>query len=173
MIDVFLRTNTPIRDIRKALGGFDCNRVCVRNGGPTEIWQRTAHGWERDVPGMTLFEDFRPDYIGLDAHRREGVVSRPVGDAKPLRMDRTEAQDWLAAMEPNRYALEDAIGCTVGVEHEGKAIVCAWAFIPMSEFKSMTMPTTPLAQKILAWADRALKAGADEISATIAIAGHR
>ncbi|MCA7889054.1 hypothetical protein LGM58_38395 [Burkholderia contaminans] len=171
MIDVFLRVNTPIPDIPKALAGFDCSRVLVRNGGPTEVWKRTADRcWMRDQPGMTLYEDLRPDYIDLAAFLSRGVVTGPVGDGMPLLLDPMEAREWLAAMEQHRYAFEDAIGCTVGVEHEDKDIVCAAAHFGLSEFKSMMNWSSPLAQRILVWSDRALAAGADEICASVAIA---
>lgn len=170
MIDAFLRTNTPITDIPKALSGFDCNCVLVRNDGPTEIWHRTDEGWERSQPGMTLYEDLRPDYIDLCAYRSEWAASDLVEGGMPLVLEHGEAQEWLAAMERNRYALEDAIGCTVAVEHEGQEIICASALFALSEFKSLSKPSTALDKKILAWVDRALAAGADQVGVAIAIA---
>lgn len=171
MIDVFIRVNTPIADIPKALSGFDCKRVLVRNGGPTEVWHQTAdEGWRRDEPGMTLYEDLRPDYIDMAAYLLDGVVTSPVGDGMPLRLNCAEAREWLTAMERHRYALEDAIGCRVNVERGGEVIVCAAADIALSEFKSITDMSTPLAHKILAWIDRALASGADQINVCIAVA---
>jgi hypothetical protein len=119
---------------------------------------------------MTLFEDLCPDYVDLAAYRLDGVTSSPVGDGMPLRLDRAEAEEWLTAMEPHRYALEDAIGCTVGVDDEGHEIVCAAADLAVSKLKSMTHERTALAQKILVWIDRALATGADQVNVCIAVA---
>lgn len=168
MIDVFLRSNTLIPDIRKALGGLDCNCVLVRNGGPTEIWQRMADGWERDTtPGMTFFEDLLPSYLYFSAFRSEagGVGNHQVDEVMSLPLSCDEAREWLASMDPHRYALEDALACTVSVA--GVENACVVALFSMAEFKSMTRPSTLLAQKILEWVDRALAAGADRICAVI------
>ncbi|QTF59099.1 hypothetical protein [Stutzerimonas frequens] len=173
MIDVFIRTNTAIADIAKALSGFDCNRVQIRNGGPTEIWQRTAEGWVADEPGMTLYEALCADYVSLAAYRADACGSVPLEDVPHLLLEGGEAKQWLAYMERYRYALEDAIGCTVSVEHQDKEIVCASALFPLSEFKSLhrySAAPTELAKMILSWVDRALAAGADQVDAAIAIA---
>lgn len=168
MIDVFIRTNTPIHDVREAFSGFDCNRVCVRNGGPTELWQRTADGWHRDNPGMTLYEDLCAVFIGFDAYLLNGVISAPVDDGMLLNLDRGDATEWLASMERHRYALEDAIGCSIGVEHEGRVIECASATFGLSEFKALVESSTPLGKRLLEWVDHALAAGADQVSVSIA-----
>lgn len=173
MIDVFIRTNTAIADIAKALSGFDCNRVQIRNGGPTEIWQRTAEGWVVDEPGMTVYEALSADYVSLAAYRADAYGSVPVEDVPPLLLEEHEAKQWLEFMERHRYALEDVIGCTVCVEHQDKEIVCASALFPLSEFKSLhrySAAPTDLASRILGWTDRALADGADQIDAAIAIA---
>lgn len=171
MIDVFLRTNTPITDIPKALSGFDCQRVLVRNGGPTEIWQRTPEGWARDQPGITVYEDLSHDHIELAAYRAGAGGSAPVEDIPTLLLEGADASEWLAYMERYRYSLEDAIGCNVDVELQDKTITCAAALFPLSEFKSFhRAPAIPkeLARKILDWVEHALAAGADQIDAVIA-----
>lgn len=170
MIDIFIRANTPIADIPKVLSGFDCNRVLVRNGGPTTIWQRTAAGWAMDEPGMTLYEALSADYVSLCAYRADAGGSVPVDGVMMLTLDNEEAREWLASMEYHRYALEDAIGCTVRVEHQGGEIVCAAALFALSDFKWMNRASPELAKKILSWTDTALAAGADQIDAAIAIA---
>lgn len=171
MIDVFLRTNTRITDIPKALAGFDCSRICVRNGGPTEIWQRTEEGWQKDTPGMTLFEDLTSDYIDLIAYRYErvGYISDLVGDGMVLHLDDTEAAEWLAAMEPRRYTIEDAIGCSVNVEHAGQSYVCAFPTFAVSDFKNLTDPATVLGRKILDWVNQIIAAGADQVGMSISV----
>lgn len=167
MINVFLKANAPIADIPRALSGLDCERVQVRNGGPTEVWMRSADGWRRDAPGMTLFEDLQPGFVYLEAYRLDGVMSHPVNEGMPLRLEHTQAREWLAAMERHRYALEDAIGCSIDVLHDGQWVTCASALLPLSEFKSLICTKTPLSTLILAWVDRALAAGADQISVSI------
>lgn len=170
MIDILLHANTPVIDIPKALSGFDCNRALVRNGGPTEIWQRTADGWALDKPGMTLYEDLSAEHISLCAYRAEACGSVPVEGVTVLTLDGEEAFEWLTSIERHRYALEDAIGCTVSVEHQDKEIVCASALFSLSEFKSLNRTSTDLGKKIQAWVDSALKASADQVEAAIAIA---
>lgn len=171
MIDVFLRANTPIADIPKVLAGFDCNRVSVRNGGPTEIWQQTPKGWQKDTPGMTLYEDLTAAYIDLVAYRYErvGYISDLVGDGMVLHLPDTEATEWLVTMEPHRYAIEDAIGCSVNVEHAGQSYVCAAPTFAVSEFKNLTDPATVLGRKILDWVNQIIAAGADQVGMSISV----
>lgn len=174
LIDAFLRTNTKLNDVGKVLHGFDCQRVMVRNAGlPTELWQRTADGWRRDRPQMTLFDDLCPKAVELSAFRTApgGAVIEFVGDdPMALRFNEVEAAEWLAAMEPHRYAVEDAIGCTGGIE--GCEALCAIATFPLADFKSMTVPKTQLGQRVVKWIDRVHAAGADQVGATISIGEH-
>ena len=171
MIDVFLRTNTPIAGIPAALAGFDCERICVRNGGPTEVWQRTPDGWIKDQPGMTLYDDLVPAYIDLSAFRydRATVTSGVVSDGLTLRLSDVEASEWLAAMEEHRYAIEDAIGCSVNVDNAGRTIDCAAALFAVSDFKNITDPAIPLGKKLLAWVDRIVARGADQVGIAISL----
>lgn len=175
MVDVFIRTNTPIGDLKKALAGFECNCVMVRDAGaPTEFWRRAGSQaeWALDeAPGFSLFEDLTPDCILLEALLSEGAVSRQLeGDRMSMFLDRESAQEWLDAMKCHRYAFEDAIGCSVGVTYEERDHHCAAAIFPLSTFKGFMQPVTPVMQKVLAWCDAALVAGADEISAAISVA---
>lgn len=168
MIDVFIRTNTPIDDIPKALSGFAAgSTVQVRNGGPTEVWVHTPNGWVKDRPGMTLLECLSSDYIELCGYVNKWAFSEPV-DAKSLRLTEDEAKQWLASMERHRYLLEDGIGCSVNIEVDNHTLTCAVATFALSEFKQhVTKPGTELNDKILAWADDMLKAGADAIDVCI------
>ena len=121
---------------------------------------------------MTVYEDLSHDYIDLAAYRAGAGGSAPVEGMPSLLLEDADASEWLAYMERYRYSLEDAIGCTVGVEHQGKTVTCAAALFPLSEFKSLhRAPAMPreLARKILDWIERALAAGADQIDAAIAI----
>ncbi|MBZ0287583.1 MAG: hypothetical protein K8I30_08205 [Anaerolineae bacterium] len=174
MIDVFLRTNTLIADIHKALGGLDCNHVQVRNcGQPTEMWQRAGDGWKcASSPAVTLYEDLLPDYLSFSAFRSEagGAGTHFVDEVMGLLLSCDEARGWLAEMVPHQYEIEDAIGFTHRVD--GVVNACAVALLSMSDFKAMTQPSNPLAQKILEWVDRAQTAGADQIGVTIALGRH-
>lgn len=167
MIDVFLQTNTRIADVRAVLAGFDCQRVLVRNDGPTEVWKRTTAGWEQESPGMTLFEDLTPEYIDLVAYnfKRPGSCSELVGDGMVLVLSDDEAAEWLATAAPHRYVIEDAIGCTVNVV--GKDFVCAAPTFAISEFKRITDVETALGRKILAWIGQVQAAGADQVGMSI------
>lgn len=171
MIDVFLFANTPITNVQAALAGFDCKRVMVRNGGPTEVWQRTPAGWQQDTPGMTLFDDLKADYIGFVAYRyeRAGFISGLVGDGMVMPLTGDEAAEWLAVMEPHRYAIEDAIGCSVNVETGGKSYVCAAPIFAISDFKEITDPSTALGVKILVWVKQIQDAGADQVGMSISV----
>ena len=178
MIDVFLRTNTPIADVKAALSGFDCNCVLVRNGGPTELWERSPDGWKKGAAGMTLYEDLTPTFIGFSGYRYErpgclsDLVKKPgCYDGMPLDLDSVEAEEWLASMAwpGHRYALEDAIDCSINVEHEGEVIECAAPTFALSDFKNLLDPDTPLGQKLLAWVDQILQAGADQVGAAISV----
>jgi hypothetical protein len=171
MIDIFVRTNTPIADVQAALSGFNCNRVMVRNGGPTEVWQRIEDGWRKDQPGLYLYEDLVSTYVDFHACRyeRSSMLSDLVIDGMTLHLDSVEAEEWLAAMEKHRYALEDAIGCSVNVEHGAKMIVCAAPLFAVSAFKKFLEPDTTVGRKLLGWVDRILSAGADQVGAAIAI----
>lgn len=171
MIDVFLETNTRIADVRAVLAGFDCHCVKVRNGGPTEVWKRTAAGWEQDTPGMTLFEELTPEYIDLVAYhfKRPGSCSELVGDGMVLVLSNEEAAEWLATVAPHRYVIEDAIGCSVNVDAGGKTYICAAPTFAISEFKRITDVETALGRKILAWITQVQAAGADQVGMSITI----
>ncbi|QUE78367.1 hypothetical protein KCX70_23040 (plasmid) [Stutzerimonas stutzeri] len=168
MIDVFIRANTAVADIAKALSGFDCNRVQIRNGGPTEIWQRTAEGWVKDQPGMTLYEDLSANYIELYGYVTQCGLTEPI-NAPSLRLSGGEAEEWLMSMERHRYLVEDGIGCSVNADVDGRIIKCAVVTFALSEFKQRAIkPGTELNDRILLWADDMLRAGADAIDVCIA-----
>lgn len=169
MIDVFIEVNTPIADIRQALNGFACNRVLIRNGGPTEVWQRTGNVWAKTRPGMCLFEDLCSKYVGFFAYYGEGCGMLLVEGFPELILSHDEAREWLSSMRCNHYKIEDAIGSSVGVTVDGREIHCASADIAISEFKSFHYEPTALNRKILDWTRGALSAGADQISAAISI----
>jgi len=169
VIDVFVRTNTPISDIPKALSGLaDGSRVQVRNGGPTEIWEHTPKGWVKGQPGMTLYEDLSADYVELLGYVTKYGHTKPI-DAPSLRLASDEAKEWLVSMQRHRYLLEDGIGCSVDADVDGRIVNCAVATFALSEFKQRAIqPGTDLNEKILVWADDMLKAGADSIDVCIA-----
>lgn len=169
MIDVFIKTNTPIDYIPKALSGLaEGSRVQVRNGGPTEVWAHTTKGWVKDQPGMTLYEDLSADHIELWGYVTKWGLTEPI-NAPSLRLTEDEAEEWLASMERRRYLLEDGIGCSVNVDVDGRIVKCSVATFALSEFKQYAIePGTKLNDKILVWADGMLKAGADAIDVCIA-----
>lgn len=169
MIDIFIKTNTPIDDIPKALSGFaDGSRVQVRNGGPTEVWVYTTNGWIKDRPGITLYEDLSADHIELFGYVTKWGLTEPIS-APPLRLAEDEAKEWLASMERRQYLLEDGVGCSVNVDVDGRIVTCAVATFALSEFKQhVIQPGTELNNKILIWVDGILKAGADAIDVCIA-----
>lgn len=118
---------------------------------------------------MVLYDDLESSYIDFDAFRSEYAASVLVADGMMLRLSDVEAIEWLKMMEAHRYAIEDAIGCTVNVEHAGRSFVCAAAILAISDFKSMTSPITPLTQKLVAWVDQIHAAGADQVGISIAV----
>lgn len=174
MIDVFIDTNTPIDDIPKALSGFAVgSRVRVRNWGPTELWVHTPNGWEKDQPGMTLYENLSPEHIELFGYVNQWGLSEPI-DAQPLRLTESEAKEWLASMQRHQYRLEDGIGCSVNIKVDDHTVTCAVATFALSEFKQhIIQPGTELNNKILAWAGDMLRAGADAIDVCIAWKNNR
>lgn len=165
MIDVFLKTNTPIVDVASALSGFDSQRVLVRNGGPTEVWERSENGWAMGKLGFTGFNVLCPDYIELVAYTVAfgGGYSEPVGDGMGLPLNDDEAVAFLAYMERFQYQLEDAIGCSINVS--GRS--CALACIPLGEFKTMVDKTAVWGPKVMAWVIEVQKSGADEVGLVI------
>lgn len=166
MIDVFLKTNTPIGvgDIATALSGFDAKCVQVRNGGPTEIWERGEKGWARQSDFFG-FNVLCPELIELVAYTVAfgGGFSDLVGDGMVLRLTDEEALAFLAHMERYKYQLEDAIGCSVNVS--GRS--CASANLPLSEFKTMVDKNAVWGPKVVDWVTQAQKAGADEVGLVI------
>lgn len=169
MIDVFVLTNTPIRDIPKALSGLaEGSRVQVRNGGPTEMWLHTPNGWIEEKPGITLYEDLSAEHVELLGYVTKYGHTKPI-DAPSLRLDSEEAKEWLASIEHCRYLVEDGIGCSVDANVDGRIVNCAVATFALSDFKQRVIkPGTKLNDKILVWADEMLKAGADAIDVLIA-----
>ena len=165
MIDAFLKTNTPILDIASALSGFDSQRVLVRNGGPTEVWERGENGWTLGQPGFTGFNVLCPDHIELVAYTAAfgGGSSELVGDGLALSLTYDEAVAFLAYMERFQYQLEDAIGCSINVS--GRS--CALACFPLGEFKTMVDRTAIWGPKVMDWVIQAQKAGADEVGLVI------
>ena len=184
MITMWLRSMAPIPHVPTALAGFpDGSRVIVRDGGPTQLWTSGPYGWRREEPGMTLFDDLEPSHVSFDAYyfSRASVTNMMVRDAATLRLDEPDAAAWLDAMEPHRYTIEDAIGCTIDVDAtlDGHPeaqdsiypdfIECVLASFPTSQMKSMTDPKDPVGARLLAWIDQVAPLGADEISVTIPV----
>ncbi|HGK7311025.1 hypothetical protein [Aeromonas caviae] len=170
MIDVFIQTNTPIDDIANALSGFAAgSRVQVRNGGPTELWVHTPSGWEKEQPGMILYESLSPKHIEFFGYVTEWGFTKPI-DARSLRLTENEAKEWLTSMERRQYLLEDGIGCSINMDVDDHVVTCAVVTIALSEFKQYAIqPGGALNDKILAWAGDMLKAGADAIDICIAL----
>lgn len=169
MIDLFIKANTPIEDIPKALTGLPHGfRVQVRNGGATEVWQHTAKGWRSETPGMTLYKDLTPEYIEFYGFVNTWGKSNMLSDALSLRLTDSEAKIWLASMERHQYCLEDRIGCLVDVILDDRKLRCASAMFSVFELKqSIISPGTAVNDKILAWINDMLKAGADAIDVCI------
>ena len=163
MIDIFLKTNTPILDIASALSGFDSQCVLVRNGGPTEVWERGENGWIQT--GYIGFNVLCPDHIELVAYTVsfDGGSSELVGDGLVLQLTDEEAVAFLAYMERFQYQLEDAIGCSIDVS--GRS--CALACFPLGEFKTMVDRNAIWGPKVVDWVIQAQKAGADEVGLVI------
>lgn len=171
MIDAFLSMNTPLSDIPAALAGFDCHRVMVRDGGQTEIWQKTAEGWQMSEPGMTLFEDLSPEFVEFHAYisAPKSASTRPVEGLSGLTLSLEEGVQWLSAMERHRYAVEDSIGCGVNVADRGKTLNCAASQLSVTDFKRMIPSEGALAEKLFAFVEQALSHGADEICMAVLI----
>lgn len=166
MIDVFLNTNTPIKDIPRALRGFESSCVMVRNGGPTEIWQEGPSGWAKREPGLTLYDDLSHEHIELVAYTVDfgGCMSDLVGDGMPLLLTSEEASEWLQHMRRYQYQLEDAIGCSINVK---SGPLCALAAFPLGEFKTMVDENASWGGKVVDWVLKAQRAGADEVGIVI------
>lgn len=165
MIDAFLRTNTPIQDIPSALSGFDSHCVQVRNGGPTEVWERGPNGWARRKPGLTIFDNLCHEHMELIAYTVAfgGGFSETVGNGMPLPFTDEEAAALLAHMERYQYQLEDSIGCSIDVHGR----TCALACFSLCEFKTMVDKDACWGSKVVDWVIRAQKAGADEVGLVI------
>jgi len=133
------------------------------------MWQRTGRAWAKTKPGMLLFGDLCESYVGFCAYYGKGCGMLLVDGYPQLVLTHDEAREWLSSMQSSQYMIEDAIGCSIGVTVDGREVHCASADIPMSEFKSLHYELTELNEKILDWAGRALSAGADQVSASIAI----
>lgn len=165
MIDVFLKTNTPILDMVSALSGFDSQCVQVRNGGPTEVWERGEKGWAQCQQAYMGFNMLCHEHIELIAYTVAfgGGSSELVNDGMVLPFTDKEAVAFLAYMEQFQYQLEDAIGCSISVS--GRS--CALASFPLSEFKVMVDKTAIWGPKVVDWVIQAQKAGADEVGLVI------
>lgn len=165
MIDVFIKTNTPISDIPTALSGFDSKRVQVRNGGATEVWERSDQGWSKDQSGFTLFNQLCPDLFELVAYSAVfgGGYSELIGDGMVLSFANEEAGSLLAYLERYQYQLEDAIGCSINAA--GRS--CALACFPLGTFKAMVDKEASWGGKVVDWVINVQKAGADEVGLVI------
>lgn len=165
MIDVFLKTNTPIQDIPSALSGFQSRRVQVRNGGTTETWEKTSSGW-RKQPRIGCYEDLCPDHIELIAYTVVfgGGYGEAINDCISLTLPENEAVAWLRHMESYKYDLEDAIGCSINV---GSGRHCALAIFALGEFKTMVDRDAIWGARVVDWFNRAKIAGADEVGIAI------
>ena len=118
---------------------------------------------------MHLYSNLCAKHIELFGYVNRYGFSEPV-NAPSLRLTEDEAKQWLAAMERHQYRLEDGIGCSVNVDVDNHTVVCAAATFSLLDFKQYVIqPGTELNDKILAWADDILKAGADAIDACISI----
>lgn len=165
MINVFLKTNTKIKDIPSALSGFDCQYVQVRNGGATEVWEKSSSGW-RKQPGIGRYEDLCPDHIEFIAYTVifGGGYGEAIDDCVSLTLQKDEAVAWLQHMERYKYNLEDAIGCSINVESGHH---CALAILSLGKFKTMVDVDAIWGTRVVEWFNRAKIAGADEVGVAI------
>lgn len=165
MIDVFLKTNTVIKDIPSALSGFDCQCVQVRNGGATETWKKSSSGW-RKQPRIGCYEDLCPDHIELIAYTVVfgGGYGEAIDDCMSLTLHKDEADAWLRHMERYKYDLEDAIGCSI---YANSGRNCALAIFALGKFKTMVNVDAIWGPRIVEWFNLAKIAGADEVGIAI------
>jgi hypothetical protein len=168
MIDVFIKTNSPIKDVQTSLSGFAVGTlVQVRNGGATELWNCTPAGGEKVDQGMSIFEKLLPEHIEFFGYVNFYGYTEPV-NAVSLKLTQNESKEWLTSMERHRYLIEDGIGCSVDMKINDRTVTCAVATFALSTFKQHVIsPGTELNNKILAWAGEMLKAGADAIEVCI------
>lgn len=138
----------------------------VRNGGPTEVWERGPNGWAKRTPGLTLYEHLSHEHVQLIAYTVDfgGCMSDLVGDGMSMMLTREEAAEWLQHMKRYQYQLEDAIGCSINVE-SGR--LCALASFPLGEFKTMVDKNASWGGKVADWVLQCQKAGADEVGIAI------
>jgi hypothetical protein len=170
MIDVFINTQAPITDVPAFLAGLGDQRVKLRDGGPTQVWERHAGTWQRDErPGLTLFEDLCPQRIEFTAYRLDGVMADLVQDGMTLGLEDAEAADWFGLAESHRYKIEDGIGCSCNADHKGGVIEMAMAELDPVDFVNIVDPDSDLGRKVADWARDAVAAGANRLTAFISI----
>lgn len=168
MIDVFLHSNHRIEDIGAFIAGLPCTRVQVRDGGPTQVWERVNGRWKKALPGMTLFEDLTPELIEFCAYRYSvaNVTDCPVeGDERQIRLSPQDAAIWLELVGNRRYVIEDGIGCSVDVPDGDGFRECACCGIGVRDFKDIADPATDLGRRLQEWCEKAVAAGADQVVA--------
>lgn len=165
MIDVFVKVNTPMKDVPAMLDGMDASCVMVRNGGPTEVWEKQGGEWQSREPGMTRYDALASDIVELVAYDVTfgGGFSELVGDGMGLRLSKDEADAFITDMKKYHYRVEDAIGCSVNVD--GRS--CALACFPLGEFKTMVDLKAPWGSPVADWINHVKKAGADEVGIVI------
>ncbi|MBK2341707.1 hypothetical protein IBE33_09310 [Francisella philomiragia] len=165
MIDVFLTVNTPIKDVKSALNGFDSNCIQVRNGGDTEIWKRGTNGWEiEQQPGSTFFDKLCDEHIELVAYTLAfgGGFSDEI-EGTTLSFTNEESIDFFTHMRKYQYRLEDSIGCSIISSGRSCALSCLY----LGEFKRMIDKKASWSQKVIDWVIKVQKLGADEVGIII------
>ncbi|MBP8275345.1 MAG: hypothetical protein KAX55_00430 [Propionivibrio sp.] len=171
MIDVFLRSNHRIEDVGAFIAKLDCSRVMVRDGGPTQIWERVAKTWQKSLPGMTLFEDLTAELIEFCPYRYSAtdITDYPIDGEAALqfRLSPEDAATWLTLANKRQYVIEDGIGCSVDVPDGEGYRECACCDIAVRDFKDIADPATDLGDRLQKWCERAIAAGADQIVAFI------
>lgn len=172
MIDVFLHSNHRIENVEAFIAGLPCSRVMVRDGGPTEVWERVNGMWKKALPGMTLFEDLTSELIEFCAYRYSpaNVTDYPIeGDEGRIRLSAQDAALWLELVGNRRYVIEDGIGCSVDVSDGDGFRECACGGIGVRDFKDIADPATDLGRRLQEWCEKAIAAGADQIVAFFSI----
>jgi hypothetical protein len=174
LIDVFLRTNTRIEDIPAVLSGFTCQRILVRNGGPSQLWQKSGDTWEQTEPGMALYEDLTTEHISFYPYvldRKNNSSMTIEGDINELSiiLTETESKDWLDSMLSHRYLLEDQIDSTVNAIVNKKTIACGTASFSVIDFKNTLNLETELGHRLLDWVNRMIPLGTDQVVICISL----
>lgn len=174
LIDVFLKTNARIEDIPAALSGFTCQRILVRNGGPSQLWQRNGDAWQQTEPGMTLYEQLTSEYISFYAYtldRANNSSTLVDGDINIISvlLSAPESEAWLESMLKHRYLLEDRIDSTVNAIVNKKTIVCGTASFSILDFKNTLDIESKLGHRLLEWVNRIVPLGADQVVICISL----